>query len=285
MSKLGAAVTILVASHLFAPATLAQAPILERSATSSIKIGQDQYGVVFTTVSRRFGHTQLPAEHDSQVLILLEEFRAEWRPGVEGQQGVVKVDASLGLEPKKVWSIEQEGDAGQVFDYFYKVTKYGCCDSRPTDVYFNLRTGERTFFSTQRWLSRAIVPNTGMARYVAYHSSEGSLRPLPEKERRNDLAGVIQYGSYDKVMLRLAVRSKGDPLMEQIKFLYRGKISGDSDLMLWGVDGKKEKSSLSDFSIIVSYGRAGDIVLPVRNDEIDLGKATVPPRFSLEVLK
>ena len=283
MSKLGAAVVTLIAACSLAAAAAAQEPILERTATSSIKVSQDKYGVVITTTSRRFRLVQFFSSPEEQSLILLEEFKAERRPGVEGQRGVVRVEASQGLEAKKLWSIEQEGDEGKVLNDFYRVTKYGCCDSVATYVYFNLRTGEKVFTSTEPELARVIVPNTGLVRYVTYHSDEASLPP-PEKEKSGDLIGVVQYGSRDKVTLRLAVRSKLEPV-ERIKFAYQNKVTEGQELMLWGVDGKKDKSSFSDFAIVISYGRAGDIVLPVRNDEIDLGKATVPPRFTLEVLK
>lgn len=287
MHRPAAAAAFLIAAQLFAPAAFAQTPILERTATSSVKVWQDKDGwAVVTTTSRRFSVAELFQAPDTrEALLLLEEFWSERRPGMEGQNGVVRVEAWLGLQPpKKRWSIEQEGDAGRVIgDDFYKVTRYGCCASLTTDVYFNLRTGEKTFTATHGRLGEVIVPNTGVVRYVAYHSAGGSIPPEDEG-KRGGLLGVVQYGTRDKVTLKLAVRSRIDA-GGRIKFAYRDKVTESEELMLWGADGRRDKSSLSDFAVIISYGRAGDIVLPVRNDEIDLGRATVPSGFTLEVLK
>jgi len=44
------------------------------------------------------------------------------------------------------------------------------------------------------------------------------------------------------------VRSKIEAI-ESIKLRYQNKLDESNRLMLWGVDGKKDKSSLSDFAM------------------------------------
>lgn len=251
---------------------------LDRTAESSIRLTRDEAGhPVITTINRRFtlGESVRP-------LLLLEEFRSDRELGHEQGKGVVKVDAWR--EPdlaNKAWSIEQSGDEGRVSDEFYVVTKFGCCTAATTNVYFNIDNGQRVFAATSK-LSSVIVPNTGLYRYVAFHSSEASILPFATQE--TDLKGVLQYVSYSAPIWKLAIYSKRD-IVPRIKFRYEGKVVESEPLMLWGVDGKSDKSSFSNFAIVVSMDSAGEIVLPIVNDRIDLTKATIPPLFRVEIVK
>jgi hypothetical protein len=284
MAKLKRTFMIALLTFTFAASLFAQTPNnFERTATSSIEASRDKEGnTLITTINRRFKLIDFPTQPLPTPLLLLEEFKSEHRLGIEGQNSVVRVDAWLGIQPsKKIWSIEQNGDEGAVFDEFYKITKHGCCASIATDFYFNLETGQKVFSST-KGLFTVIVPNTSFYRYISYHSNDAVIPPI---EPRNDaLVGVIQYGTDKKVILKLAVRSKIQAA-ERIKFQYQNKLSESNSLMLWGVDGKDDKSSLSDFAIVISYGSAGDIILPVTNDNIDLSRAVFPAKFSLEIVK
>jgi len=265
----------------------AQAPNgFEQTATSSIKAGFDKDGnVLVTTINRRFTLADLYKPGVIESLVLLEEFKSERQLGMEGQKSIVRVDAWLAPDlSKKLWTIEHVGDVGRVYDDFYRITKYGCCASIATDFYFNLRTGQKLFSATKE-LSQIIVPNTdpSLSRYVGYHSADGIVSPV-EHQKDGDLIGLIQYGSDNKVLQKIAVHSKIQA-SESIKLRYQNKSNESNRLMLWGADGKKDKSSLSDFAIIISYSWAGEIILPVMNDNIDLSKATIPSRFKLEIVK
>jgi len=266
---------------------LAQSPNgFEQTATSSIKAGLDNDGnILITTINRHFTLADLYKPGLIESLVLLEEFKSERHPGMEGQKSIVRVDAWLAPDlSKKLWTIEQAGDVGRVDDDFYRITKYGCCASLPTDFYFNLRTGRRLFSATKE-LSQIIVPNTdpSLTRYVAYHSADGIISPM-ERQKDANITGLFQYGSDNEVLLKIAVRSNVEAIAS-IKLRYQNKLDESNRLMLWGVDGKKDKSSLSYFAIVISYGWAGDIVLPVMNDNIELSRATIPSRFKLEVVK
>ncbi len=256
---------------------------LDRTATSSIKTTRDKDGTpVVTTINRRFTYVDMPTQPLPGALLLLEEFRRDHKLGTEGGKGFVKVDAWF--EPnlsKKAWSIEQDGDEGQVFDEFYLVTKYGCCASIATNFFFNLETGRRVFSSTGK-LASVIVPNTGLYRYVAFHSHNAITAAL--EPYRDDFRGLLQYGSSTTPLWKLAIYSKAEPII-RVKLQYQNKTVDSDSLMLWGVDGKNDKSSLSRFAIIVSMDFAGDIVLPITNDALDLTKATIPPRVRVELVK
>ncbi|HET6973044.1 MAG TPA: hypothetical protein VFH96_03415 [Pyrinomonadaceae bacterium] len=251
---------------------------LDRTAESSIKVGRDKDGNrVLTTINRRFTLTE-----SVRPLLLLEEFRHDLEAGHEQAKGVVKVDAWRQPDlNKKAWSIEQSGDEGRVADEFYVVTKYGCCMSPTTSVYFNIDNGERIVSATDK-LSSVIIPNTDQYRYVAWHSAYASIPPTETHE--TDLQGVLQYVSYKAPLWKLAIYSKRD-VNVRIKLRYEGKLVESESLMLWGVDGKRDKSSLSNFEIVLSMDSAGEIVLPITNDEVDLTRATIPPLFRVEVVK
>lgn len=256
---------------------------LDRTATSSIKTSRDKDGnPVVTTINRRFTYVDMPTQPLPGALLLLEEFRRDHKAGTEGGKGSVRVDAWF--EPnlsKKAWTIEQDGDEGQVFDEFYLVTKHGCCAQIATNFFFDLETGQRVFSSTGK-MSTVIVPNTGMYRYVAFHSHDAVVPAL--EPHRDDFRGLLQYGTPTNPLWKLAIYSKVEPIT-RIKFRYENKIVDTGSLMLWGVDGRKDKSPLSHFAIVVSLDFAGDMVLPITNDALDLTKATIPRNFRIELVK
>jgi hypothetical protein len=270
-----------------------------RTATSTISSGRDKDGnPVIITTNRRFSHTQvLPTrtlENPKNFwMILLEEFRSEWSPGVEGKKATVSIDGWAGplTNPsKKIWSIHTEGDKGEVYDNFYKVTRYGCCGSLDTQIWFSLIDGKKVFTSNIDPVQVA-VPNSsaGLARYFAWHSNEASISPT-EVQTVKDLKGVLQYGSERQVSRRLLVRSSIDLYLSKIAIRYQGKLHDDArefvtGIMLWGVDGKNDKSALSDFSVILTWNDNIEAEIPVENDELQVSKAKVSEKLILEIAK
>lgn len=251
---------------------------LDRTAESSIKITRDKDGKpVLTTINRRFTLTE-----GVRPLLLLEEFRHDLEAGHEQAKGVVKVDAWRQPDLiNKSWSIEQIGDEGRVADEFYVVTKFGCCMALTTSVYFNIDNGQRVFAATDKPVS-VIVPNTGLYRYVAFHANYAAIAPTETND--TELQGILQYVSATGSIWKLAIYSKSDRV-PRIKLRYQGKFEESGTLMLWAMDGKSDKSSFSNFAIVVSMDFGGDIVLPIVNDAIDLTKATIPPLFRVELVK
>src|SRR5262245_4798923 len=246
---------------VIAPPFLAQTTSnLSRTASSSIRSARDKFGNdVIITTNRRFNFAEVYPNHsipdkDYRSMVLLEEFQTEWHPGMEGKRAKIRVDGWAGNFPnprRKVWTIRSEGDEGKVYDNFYKVTRYGCCASLSTQIWFSLIDGKKVFMSN---LDPVVisVPNSSadLTRYFAWHSNEASISP-PEMQTAKDLKGVLQYGSERKVSRRLLVRSSLDLYLSKIAIRYQGKLREDmrelvGGVMLWGVDGKKDKSALSD---------------------------------------
>jgi hypothetical protein len=99
-----------------------------------------------------------------------------------------------------------------------------------------------------------------------------------------DVVGVIQYGSEEGMLRKIAVHSSVER-NAYTRVLYQNKMNISRSVLLDEVRGKNSKSSLSDFALVVSFGPGNDIVLPALNDVIDLTKATVPSGFRLEMVK
>jgi hypothetical protein len=277
---------------------------IERSATSTVSSRTDKdRGVVAQITNRRFSVASfyvdsVSTEENRRTLLLQEEFKAEKGLSEEGQSGTVTVQAWIGRDAapsNKLWTITQDGDKGDIADRFYKITKYGCCGSEATGIYFNLSAGQKVYTSSTSDLFRIEVPNTpnSLTRYVAFVSDMASLSPEgssgPGSAGRGDVVGLIQYGSEDRVLdsveVRRAVKSDEDYGTPKIEALYQQKRVTDIPLQLWGADKKNDPSSLSAFSMVFSYDRINTIVIPVNNDRFELGRARLPKKFTVQRVK
>ena len=266
-----------------------------RTTTSEIATRTDkEKGIIATTTNRRFTFTRVyprdsAPDDQPRTLLLLEEFHSERILDAEGQLGDVTVQAWMGKDAspgEKLWTIKQEGDEGAVVDRFYRITKHGCCGAEDTFVFFSIMSGAKVFTSTAP-LFQIDVPNTrsGLTRYVSYHSDMASIQYGEEGDRQN-LAGVLEYGSESTVLARVRIRFKGDREdtgTPRIQTLYRQKLTASSPLELWGADKKNDKSSLSGFSIVLSYNRNTQIVIPVSNDRLEVNRGRSHPKFSLSL--
>jgi hypothetical protein len=267
---------------------------LERSTTSSIRTYVDSDGALLAdTLNRRFTFTTFYTDgafekEQFRTLLLLEEFKSTRDTSRDQIRGTVKVEAWVGKDvspQNKVWAIEQSGDAGLLVDRFYKVTKFGCCASIATDVYFSLLSGQK-LYTTNTGLFEVIVPNTSVAltRYVAFHAPDAILPPS-EPQSAESQAGVIQYGSEKSVLQRVILRFKGDIGRPRVQMLYKEKIVESEPLMLWGADKKNDKTSLSDFSVVLLFHDLRKVIIPVKNDQLLVSAATVPQGYLLEAVK
>lgn len=272
---------------------------LSRTTSSSIRSARDKYGNdVIITTNRQFTFTKVHPNYpssDYHSLVLLEEFRSEWSPGIEGKRAKVRVDGWAGDFPnpsKKAWTILSEGDEGEIHDNFYKVTRYGCCANLSAQIWFSLIDGRKVFTSTIDPI-KVIVSNSSVhvGRYFAWHSNDTIISPA-EGQTVKDLKGVLQYGSERKVSQRLMVRSPIDLYLYLSKIAIRrqGKLHENmsslvNGLILQGVEGKKGESAISDFSVILTWNDKFEAEIPVENDELQISKAKVSDKIILEAAK
>ncbi len=264
---------------------------LQRAATSTITTRKESDGSVTAIITnRRFTFTSYypdNVEPQDRTLLLLEEFKSERNLSAEGQKSSVSVQAwsGRGADPSRpLWKLKSEGDEGTVEDRFYKVTKHGCCGAEDTFIFFSTLTGRKVFTSTSG-LFQIEVPNTPLLRLVAYQSMMASI-PAPENKSAKKVIGLLEYGSEKELLQKLVIRSRAKKLEDtgtpKIKMLYRQKLEPENRLMLWGADKKNDPSSLSDFSIVLSFDEGQDVVIPVKNDHLDLKSARLPKGLILE---
>jgi hypothetical protein len=227
---------------------------VERRATSRVELKPKDGTVAFTTVNRKFSlELHGWSATDWRPLLLLEESRHKGWLHVDGGEATVKVTAWTGNGAKfteKIWTIDQDGYAGRRLDRFYRITNNDSPEWGGLDIYYNLATGRKVFTSASDLL-QVIVPNTSsdLSRYIAYRHSRCTISSAGKRTESVPI-GIIQYGSERTVTERLVVRAEprtrsGYPW--QIQFLYRGKMIDDCPLVLWGVDGEDDTSSLSGF--------------------------------------
>jgi len=245
-----------------------------RSAQSKVEVVFKDREMHIITDNKRFTvlnfspHLSFP-DPDEKQLLLQESVRIDRKDGFEGQSGRVTVEASeikLAGLGTTIWKLSEDGDAGQLAegelgDRFYKVTKFGCCDASDISTYFFLGDGHKVYTAASP-IRVVGIPNTGIefTRYIAYEIVDES-------------RAVLQYGTDREVMQRISI---GGASVPSIVFEYQGKSFDGSRLELWGVDGKRDKSALSDFVIRLKYSEGNEIQLPVKNDKIMLNEAQIP---------
>jgi hypothetical protein len=265
---------------------------LAKTAISSIAHKRDKYGnEVISITNRRFSYREFYPTYDGQLhwITLREEFHSERTPGVEGLKSSIKVEGwDDSTAQKKLWTIRTAGEVGEAYDNFYRVTKYGCCANLSTQVWFNLATGEKVYTATAGLMELYVLGEAELQRFVAYHSTEAILQPEEFRERK-DLIGVIQYGSEKKTQKRLLIRARSNPGHPRVGIDYEGKLHQVKDanpgVRLRNLEGKQGLSLLSDFSIVLSWENGAEISIPVKNDELELGKAKVSDKLILEAAK
>ena len=274
---------------------------VSQTATSAVSTGTDTEGnEIIVTTNRRFTHTDWSPNYThpdpaKRWMILLEEFRDEWYPGMEGTKGRIKVEAKIGRYPnanQKVWTIETAGDRGGASGYFYKATKYGCCGAPTTYQWFSLITGERLFISTNEPLVilRPLNDAKLLNRYIAYHASDAILSPK-EAEAVKGLVGVLQYASEKGIAAKILIRARSGKWdagnNPQAAIRYQGKDHTPTDsegswLMLDGYNTMVGKGYFSEFSIKLIWYSGQEVLIPVENDQLQLNKAKAPDQFFLE---
>jgi type II secretory pathway pseudopilin PulG len=276
-----------------------------RTATSSIRTYIDANGdEVVETVNSQYKHKEIWLHGDSRnpsnyrIGTFLETVDTKHTLGLDQYDSTTSVDAWIGDTPAtqtKVWSINQQGEAGRIDEQLYCVERLGEVDLMPVYTFYSLITGKQLYQSTQEKLTEIDIPNTGynFIRYASIHETESILRDDAEAGRRQ-VIGVFRYGSADRVISRLVIQYSADPAKVDfggrpltLQTRYQGKLSSAGDLDLWGVDGKASTHSLTDFSIVISSGRnashpaGNDIDIPIVDDKPDLTHARIPTGVTL----
>lgn len=265
------------------------------STTSTIETVRKNGLDFIVTTNRKFNFVPLYADGTEDSLLLLEETRSEFSRQLEGSNSAMKIEAWIGKgkPTKKAWTMKTEADISEADAPFYNLTKYGCCASVNVHSWYNLLSGQKVFTGTNNLL-KISVPNTGgeaLDRFVVFHSNQGATE-TPEMKRGKDVLGVLQYGTNKRVTHRIVLRTTdaetlelGDP---QVGATHQKETQFAEDytikeVALWAFDGKNNKTSLSDFTIILKWEETLRIEIPVKNDVPQLSDAKLPAKIKLKI--
>ncbi len=265
------------------------------SATSTIEYIQKDGHPFTVTTNRRFSHVFPPYGSMYKSVLLLEEFRSETSRDVEGANGSIKIDAWVGKgekPDKKAWTIKSTANTGEASGDFYKATEYGCCASASVMTWYNLLTGQKVFTGTTNWV-KLYVPNSGeeqLERYVTFHGSDATTSTA-EMKKDDKVVGVLQYSTKARNLLRLIVTSadtestQGTP---EIAIKHRDETTWadynqEKEIGLWGSDGKKEKSAITNFSVLLKWDDDKIVEIPFKNDAPVFAEAKLLPKMKLEL--
>lgn len=288
-----ALLAVCLSSTTFAQKAAAPPPT---STTSTIEyIQKDGHPFVVTT-NRRFSHVFPVMNETYKIVLLLEEFRSETSRDVEGANGSIKVDAWVGKgdkADKKAWTIKSNANTGEASGDFYKATEYGCCASASVYTWYNLITGQKAFTGTTNFV-KLYVPNSGgdtLDRYVTFHGSDATAS-APETEKMKNVIGVLQYSTRARNLQRIIVTTtdaeQTDMGTPEIAIKHRDETvwadyNQEKEIGLWGSDGKKEKSALTDFSVLLKWDDEKIIEIPFKHDAPIFAEAKLLPKMKLEL--
>jgi hypothetical protein len=126
----------------------------------------------------RTRNTTFHWHYDHDLLLIEQQHETEFEPGVEGNRGRMRVRAfpvdSETLTPAATprYAFETEGDQLTVGYTFLEVTRWGCCDTKNTKTYWNVRTGEPIYSTTGHEVR---LPNRQL---LAVHAEDGITNPV-----------------------------------------------------------------------------------------------------------
>ena len=265
-----------------------------RSATSMLVKWRDKQNQQRTTITnRRFLYNYIYENDGEYAQILLEEIQGEFYSPGEPLGSTVKIKAFHENSTKQDWEFSTKGDRGEVSDQFYKVTNFGCCDSRDTFTWFSLRNGQRQFTSNFDLIKIG-------ESYFAYHDSYSSVVRPDEREHTNDLVGVLEFGGKIEAPQKILLRSKGGGL-ENLPFVLKkekgimtlgsaeGLFPATYESLKSEFSDKKEFNQdwlkMPDSSIKIIWTGGVEIVIPFEKDQLRFDCATYSSNFILEFSK
>ena len=288
MRKLAWVFSVVILLALMIGVTLSRTDILRtrtrktgaRAPTTGIRTAQSSANAEFdadgfllmTTENEHFSFVEmLESSGRIDYLLLQESFLRKQRDGSEGPSASTVRVRAWALDDKlrqvERWRLEESGDDGQanaIFPTFYKVSKFGCCDSHSVYSYFSMRSGRKIYRSTVD-LSEVQISDAGAAasRYIAYDDSSA------------DQDITLQYGSDERVFqtLRVHVPMRTRPPALQTRY---GSDLGKTPLVKEGAS-----TSFSAFTILLRYQDGLQLQLPVERDKIRIDLAVLPASFRI----
>jgi hypothetical protein len=281
---LGLAFGIVVAEFFLLEGTMGISLPGDRSpALSRVTVKLKGTQIHYTTDNKRFSVID---DYDLW-LLLRESFWTDRQPGIEGSNATVTVEAYDGQQLSKLkWKLQAPGDRGEVFDTFYKVTKYGCCDAPNKYTYYSLWDGRKLYSANVDdlfWVFGAGKATCGgvfgdTTRFVSY-DEQPSMDP---DGRLTGFAGLLQFGSAKRIIREIEIHATSGLASQGLTVLHHGKrYSPGSPSDLYREE-SADIASLSSFAISLRFSDGSELTLPVENDDVSLRGVSIPSRFTLK---
>jgi hypothetical protein len=238
-------------------------------AESSAHVVASKDGSTYVTENRSFHFAEVLGDSGSYeaVLLLEQTFHNERTNYLEGVVGKATIKAWT-ITPdgnrELRWTINEDGNEGDVRDRFYRVITRGCCDVPPVYSHYNMLTGKKVFVSNSDLIE---IWGNGegplRSRYVAFgYAGESELSKPPQ----------LQYGTDKNVAQRLFLVSPREYFEAPEMFVRAGGRLAKS-LNLIG--------SPLTFTIVLKYLDGVEIQIPVVKDAIRPDLARLPKGYSL----
>jgi hypothetical protein len=267
-------VAVVLVAVLFEFSTLGRStekkPVSPYRAESSAYVVNGKDTRTYVTENRSFRFLEVLADEGNNyeaVLLLGETYHNERTDGMEGVRGYATVKAwtvQRGRQRELRWAFKENGNEGGVWDRFFRVTAWGCCDAPVVYSYYNVLTGKKLYVSNSDLLEVWGEGDGPQAwRYVAFgYAGINDLSRPPQ----------LQYGTDKKVAQRFSVVSSREYYDAPKVLLSKNeKIEKSLDL----------RGAPMNFTIVLKYQDGVELRVPVEADAIRPDIAQLPKGYSL----
>jgi len=266
------------------PAKKAVPPLhAESASTFNFRTGPDgQQTAEIRNVTYEVSGTNIPGRPAEERLLMRNTTRSSQVLGDIGMDSTVTLEAwPIGQDPrqKPLYTLSVPGGDGHAVDNALFVVQRSL-DEDPWWSAYKLGSGQHLFDSYVPIVSFSILRETLTTRYVALDAPRDDTKDARLKQP--NVVAVLTYASEDRV-IREALITCDDPAKA---VLLRSFADATRTIALLEDQSQPTRTLRLYFSMnYPSPAQAAEIRIPVRNDDLDLAHAQLPPRLHVAAWK
>jgi hypothetical protein len=230
--------------------------------------GKDAWTYVTENRSFRFEEVLGDSGNYETLLLLEETYHNERKPGIEGANGTISVNAwtlKNGHQRELRWTLQARGNEGDVRDRLYRAIEWGCCDAPVVYSYYDILDGKKLYVTNSELLEVWFGEGPTNSRYIGFGYSV-----LDKKGQYPQL----QYGTDKEVLQRFSLVSSAQYCEAPEVFLSTGtKLEKSLNLI----------GEPRSFSIVLKYPDGTQLQIPIEADAIRPEKAKLPKGYTLRL--
>jgi len=288
MKPLTFAFTLIFAAGL-ASAAAAQktaTPPLHAESASSINMttaADGEQTLVIRNVSYELSGTAVPGLAPDARLLLRNTTSSKEVVGDIGVDSTVTLEAwPLGqdLAQKPLYSLTVNGGDGHTVDNALFVVAHDLNDDNPWWSAYKLATGQHLFDTYAPLLSFSIARDTVKTRYVGLEAPGDDVKDARLKQP--NVVAVLTYASEEKVIREALLTCDDTGKATQLRSF------ADESRTLSLVEDPSQPTKTLKLYFSANYPSAPapvEVRIPVRNDDLDLAHAQLPPKLHLSAWK